>query len=171
MISELNNEELKAKMEELEIELPRFNRKKAIELIIEKQGGDQNEKALEGNEDAQEPELEKVLDKPEPAPAKKVFQGIKEERVAVGSKAQKMKEKLSKQPKKSIFIPFEQGEKPGVTLSVTLNGYRLNIRKGVYVEVPSQVADVVMDSLNQTAKAMVENVKLLDGDSPAELNR
>ena len=169
MISGLNNEELKAKMEELEIELPRFNRKKAIELIIEKQGGD--ESAPEGNEDAQESELEKVLDKPEPAPAKKVFQGIKEERVAVGSKAQKMKEKLSKQPKKSIFIPFEQGEKPGVTLSVTLNGYRLNIRKGVYVEVPSQVADVVMDSLNQTAKAMVENVKLLDGDSPAELNR
>ena len=41
----------------------------------------------------------------------------------------------------------------------------------MYVEVPSQVADVVMDSLNQTAKAMVENVKLLDGDSPAELNR
>jgi hypothetical protein len=73
--------------------------------------------------------------------------------VAHKTKAQRMKEHLAKQPKVKIFVPTEGKEKVGTVLPVTLNGYRLNIPKGRYVEVPEQVAQVVMDSLNQTQDA------------------
>ncbi len=69
------------------------------------------------------------------------------------TKAQKMKEYLWSQPKVTIMIPLEQGEKEGTTLPVTLNGYRLNIRKNTYVEVPKPVADLLMDILKQNEAA------------------
>lgn len=70
--------------------------------------------------------------------------------VAHKSKAQKMKENLAEQEKIQIFVPLEGKEKPGTQLPVTLNGHRVNVPKGVYVKVPQQVAQIVMDSLNQT---------------------
>jgi hypothetical protein len=70
------------------------------------------------------------------------------------NKADAMKARLAKQPKVSIFVPLEGKEKvKQAFLPVTLNGYRLNVPKGVYVEVPQQIADIVMESLNQTEQA------------------
>jgi Fe-S cluster assembly scaffold protein SufB len=79
-------------------------------------------------------------------------------------KAQKMKESLQKQPKVRVFMPLEGKEKPGTQFPVTLNGYRVNVPKGVYVEIPQQVADVIMDSLNQTVEAE-HNPFLIDPNS------
>jgi hypothetical protein len=73
-----------------------------------------------------------------------------------------MKARLALQPKVSIMIPLEGKEKKGSTFPVTLNGYRLNIQKGVYVPVPKQVAEIVMDSQNQTVAA-ADELKRLDG--------
>jgi len=69
------------------------------------------------------------------------------------SKAEAMKENLHSQPKVTIMIPLEQGEPEGTRTSVTLNGYRYTIQKQVYVEVPIQVAEVVMNSQKQTVAA------------------
>jgi len=69
------------------------------------------------------------------------------------NKAKEMKDHLSKQPKVKIFVPLEGKEKPGTQLPVTMNGYRMNIPKGLYCEVPEQVAQIIMDSLNQTEAA------------------
>jgi len=69
------------------------------------------------------------------------------------SKAEKMKENLHSQPKVTIMIPLDNGEAEGATLPVTLNGYKYTIMKNVYVEVPKQVAEVVMNSLKQTNAA------------------
>jgi hypothetical protein len=68
-------------------------------------------------------------------------------------KAERMKEHLAKQPKVRIIIPLEPNEKPGGTESVILNGYPFFIKKGVYVEVPEQVADVIMESRKETDAA------------------
>ncbi len=68
-------------------------------------------------------------------------------------KSRRMKEHLAKQPRVKIFVPLEGKEKPGTQLPVTMNGYRMNIPKGVYCEVPEQVAQIIMDSLNQTEAA------------------
>jgi hypothetical protein len=163
MISDLTNEELKVKLEELEISLPKFNRKKAIELITEKSKDSVASK--EDEEEGKELEEEEVEKKEEEikAPAPRVnHTGISENRVKAGSKAEIMREKLSAQPKVMVYIPLGIGEKPGVTIPVTLNGYRVNIMKGVYVEVPKQIADVIKDSQMQTNKAMFENKVNLD---------
>lgn len=84
------------------------------------------------------------------------------ERGSHGQKAQRMKTKLASQPRVTINIPLELGEQFGATYPVTLNGYRLNIKKGVYVEVPRQVAEVVMESQRQTQEAYNNYFKLDD---------
>ena len=48
-----------------------------------------------------------------------------------GSKPAAMKAKLMSQPKVMIMIPMGPKEKRGSTESVILNGYRLNITKGM----------------------------------------
>lgn len=75
------------------------------------------------------------------------------------TKVERMKKNLAKQEVKSIMIPLGPKEKLGSTLPVTLNGYRLNIPKGIYVDVPMQVAQIVADSQNQTIRAG-ENIRL-----------
>lgn len=75
--------------------------------------------------------------------------------VVLTSKAKIMRDILRAEPKKFIFIPLAHGEKQGVTQSVTLNGYPMFIRKGMQVEVPQSVYEVLKIKLdNQIA---VEN--------------
>lgn len=69
------------------------------------------------------------------------------------SKAQKMKEHLAKQPKVQFLIPLGVGEKRGTVETWQANGYRLNILKGVLVEVPQQVAESLAESYQLTQQA------------------
>ena len=71
-----------------------------------------------------------------------------------GSKAERMKKLLLKQPKVRIIIPRAEGESPVVKLSVNLNGYRLDLPKQTYIEVPEQIAEVIMNSQHQTEEAL-----------------
>ena len=64
-----------------------------------------------------------------------------------------MRTKLAAQPTVKIFVPLDIGEKPGTQLPVNINGLRLNVPKGVYVEVPQTVADIVVESLESYSKA------------------
>lgn len=70
--------------------------------------------------------------------------------------AQKMKAHLDAQPKVSIMIPFEVGENPEngkkVQFHVNLNGYAMDIPRGVYVEVPRQIADMIKERLESEGK-------------------
>lgn len=65
------------------------------------------------------------------------------ETVVLTSKAKQMKAKLDKEDKVAVFVPLSNGEKPGVTQPITLNGYPMHIPKGVHLEVPKTVADVI----------------------------
>ena len=89
---------------------------------------------------------------------KKTFNapGINHEPFDPGGKAEIMFNSLCEQPKKPLFIPYEIGERRGTIQSPQLNGLRINILKGMYVEVPQQVAELVMESLQQTAAATDE---------------
>lgn len=69
------------------------------------------------------------------------------------AKSQAVKEALEKQPKVRMIVPLEGGEKIGATIPVTINGYRLNVPKGVYTMIPEQVAQMLMESYNQTEEA------------------
>jgi hypothetical protein len=80
--------------------------------------------------------------------------GSPESDPALGSKAEGMKKSLLAQPRASIFIPLESGQDSSVKLSVTLNGYRLDLPKQVYLELPEQVAEVIMTSQKQQVDAL-----------------
>lgn len=87
-------------------------------------------------------------------------------------KAEIMRRKLEAQPKVAIMIPLSPGEVAGSTESVILNGHRYNIRKGEYVHVPEQVAQVIMESQQMTQQA-ISNYFLMnsEGKSPAMLRK
>lgn len=70
------------------------------------------------------------------------------------SKAERMRLNLASQPTVTIMIPLEGKEQAGVAvLPVQLNGYKLDIPKGRYVDVPKQIADLVKDSQQMTEDA------------------
>lgn len=72
----------------------------------------------------------------------------------VGSKAERMKAHLLEQPRVMIMVPVGSGESAKTPLSVTLNGYRLDLPRNTYVEVPQQVAETVRKSLQQQIEAL-----------------
>lgn len=76
------------------------------------------------------------------------------------TKAEIIKEKLKAQPRVRIFVPLEGKEKLGQQLPITINGYAVKIPKGVYVEVPMQIGEIVTDSLNQTQQALDNPLRL-----------
>lgn len=86
-----------------------------------------------------------------------------------GSKAERMKAYLLAQPKVRMFIPRPQGEDQTILQSVNLNGYRLDLPKQTYLEVPQQVAEVLMESLQQTEKALAQFTVLGDKDKESAL--
>ena len=103
------------------------------------------------------PEVPAGIDQHEEEPEEELTpetDGVKGGRTPMGSKARIMKAKLARQEKVTILIPLGKSEKPGTTTPVTLNGYRLNIQHGVYVEVPKQVAEIIMESQKQTIAAL-----------------
>jgi hypothetical protein len=64
--------------------------------------------------------------------------------------ASDMKSFLADQPKVEVYVPLEIGEslKSNPFIPVTLNGYILNVPKGVRVEVPKPIADIIFESMN-----------------------
>lgn len=56
---------------------------------------------------------------------------------------------MDAEPKMSIHLPCYPGEVPGKAFEpVTINGYRINIPKGVYVEVPRPFGLIAMEHYN-----------------------
>lgn len=84
--------------------------------------------------------------------------------------ASDMKTVLEAQSKVSIFVPLEIGEPKGTQLPVNINGLRLNIPKGVYVEVPKTVAEIVMQSQNVYQEASSSVVSQNDPSRPLRLD-
>ena len=97
------------------------------------------------------------------------------------TKAERMRDKLDKQKKIRVLLPLEGKEKPGVVKvvkikgrkeyvhvsgaieTVTMNGCKTIIPKGVYFDVAEQVAEIISDSYKQTQEAGREF--LLDRES------
>lgn len=71
-----------------------------------------------------------------------------------GSKAEVMKASLLLQPRIRTLIPLDPGTDPKVLSSVTLNGYRLDFPTNTYIDVPEQVASIIMESNSQTNAAL-----------------
>lgn len=72
------------------------------------------------------------------------------------SKAFIMKESLLCQKKVSVMIPVESGSDPTVPFDVCLNGYRLSLPRNQYIDLPVQIAELIMKSHNQTNAALAQ---------------
>ena len=79
---------------------------------------------------------------------KKTSRNSKVEEADFEKTKNEMKAVLDAQPKVRVLVPLESGEKLGEFLPVNVNGYRLNVPKGVYVDVPQTVADIIAESFN-----------------------
>ena len=71
-----------------------------------------------------------------------------------GGKAEVMKNSLLLQDKVRILIPVDSGMDASIKKSINLNGYRLDLPKNTYIEVPKQIADVIMSSQKQEVQAL-----------------
>jgi hypothetical protein len=79
-------------------------------------------------------------------------------------KMEAMKELCAKAPKVRMMIPFDVGEKPGSFAELQINGYKLSVLKGFYVDLPQPFAEMVEESWKQTIEAGSD--KLLDRVDP-----
>jgi len=102
------------------------------------------------------------------------------------SKVEIMRKKLMKQQKVRIKLPLDVKEKPGKVkwlfnpktkrkeqvyfdgafLAVQLNGFKWIVPKGVYTEVPQQIADTIDEADRRTQKAGEEWLINRDGTDP-----
>lgn len=79
---------------------------------------------------------------------KKAQRSDASEEAAFQTTANQTKEMLEAQPKVGIFVPLMQGEPKGTQLPVEINGYRMNVPKGVpNVQVPQAVAEIIWQSM------------------------
>lgn len=73
------------------------------------------------------------------------------------TKAMLTKKALEAQPKVMVFVPFEAGENAAqaakIKLPVNINGYQFDIPRGVAVNVPMQVAEMIKERLESEGKA------------------
>ena len=67
------------------------------------------------------------------------------------------KEKLSKEPKVTMMIPLDPGEKAGAYRTVQINGYRFDVRKNTMVALPQSVAQLLMDAYRITNDVLENN--------------
>lgn len=84
---------------------------------------------------------------------KAVKDDINKDRKEFETRKDRIKNFLESQPKIKVFVPREFGEKAGSVLPVTINGYRYSILKGVMVDVPQGVYEVIQNSLEMTDRA------------------
>lgn len=71
----------------------------------------------------------------------------------VDQRTHAMEERLAKQKKYHFMIPLGIGEKKGATIEVCINGYVRSYQKGIMLEVPETVFNLLADHYNVTDKA------------------
>lgn len=64
-----------------------------------------------------------------------------------------VRKQLEAEDKRRILIPLMPGEPANTYQPFNINGYRVNVKKGVYVEVPATIADISEESFRQTEAA------------------
>lgn len=170
---EATNKDLEKLLEEAQKKNPKIEQETTLEETPETE---KEEEAPSASEEEVEPKLESS-ETEAPAPVvedylrqyqyrKDTKPGSIDSDPQPGSKAAIMKAKLLAQHRVRIIIPRGQGEPKSIDHSVNLNGYRLDFPKNVYIDMPTQIADVIMDSQQQTEAAIVKGQ--ISGDKSKE---
>lgn len=100
----------------------------------------------------------KVSSKKEPKMAKtSIGDIIEDNRLQLREKAVAVRKHLSSQSLVRIMLPREASEAKDATQSFNINGFGFYIRKGVYQNVPEQIADMVSENYGQDARIVAEH--------------
>lgn len=152
-----------------EAEIPeceKLEREELIDALVEVEPEESKTSDLNVGDEWREP----VENKREQEIRKVTSPGVEEGHIPVGSDAERMRTFLAKQPKVRVLIPLVGKEKAGTTLPIIRNGYRLNVMKGVYVDVPELIADIIMESQKQTVKALMNPLNLENPRHPKRVS-
>lgn len=120
------------------------------ELLTRLANTPDNQPSDESEEEEDEPKIEP------PKPTSKPV--VTEQTVAQSQKQDQnaMKKHLESQPKVSIMIPLDPGVPPAIAEKIpfvlNLNGYRMEVKRGVFVQVPEQVAMHIQERLESEGK-------------------
>lgn len=81
---------------------------------------------------------------PQHVPSRAVVSHTSDHGIVYGKRKAEMAEILKKQPKVAFLIPRVEGEDANLAYeTVQINGHRMEIRKGVMVNIPQQVAEIL----------------------------
>lgn len=85
--------------------------------------------------------------------------GVKVDRFSPDNEdAMRMMQNLASQPKIRTRIPREKNEPIDAIASPILDSLRVNIRKGVSVEIPEQIADLIETAYYKTEQALAPKI-------------
>ncbi len=104
-------------------------------------------------EETKAPKVEKTKKETkvqEPEVGEKKVMTSDQEREALEAKARK---EIEAAPKISYVVPLDPGEKPGAVQVVSLNGYALTIKKGVRVNIPLPMAEILDEKYKVESEA------------------
>lgn len=79
-------------------------------------------------------------------PRMAAVRGNEDHGIIYGKRKAEIAEVLKKQPKVAFMIPRQENELNGLSYeTVQINGHRMEIRKGVMVQIPQQVAEILAE--------------------------
>lgn len=93
--------------------------------------------------------VEEVVEKKDVVERIVIEKAIKVAEETFEQRKERTSNRLFVQKKVPVFIPKTKGEKAGAALPVQINGVRFLIKKGEMVEVPEDVARLVMESVKE----------------------
>lgn len=112
------------------------------------------------NTDGGEIEIQGVVDRP--------LAGL-----SLSEEAFLVKKKLASEEKIPFFIPLDPGERKGAYRSVTINGYRCEVKKNVMVPLPKSIVTLLMQSMQMESDALNSsdrNLSNVDEETRKALN-
>ena len=99
-----------------------------------------------------EPALVEV-EEPKVEETKKVSKSRKGSEIEWQGKAKTTRDKIMAEPKIKFLVPLDINEKQGTILPVTINGWRLNIPKGIFIDLPQSIAVMLAEKYQITSEA------------------
>ena len=88
----------------------------------------------------------------------------------IKTKAEQMKAYLDSQPRVSILIPLEKGEKRGAIQPFCINGYRFTVPKGKMTQVPEQVAQMISERFDVELDVRSQSLGQQNTEAKSALN-
>lgn len=151
-------------MDDLEIDSPEMHQREALNREVASPETENLNHEAPASEVAALPDLTTTIPV---APAanfdpKTEILGLKDiDLLTVSGIALQTKEILSKEPKVKMMIPLDPGEKAGAYRTVSINGYRFDVRKNTMIDLPQSVAQLIADAYRITSETLDSNPRNL----------